>query len=201
MIRLFCGKVHISIFALILIGFMAFSSDAPFLYIALGSALCHELGHLFSMRLFGARTVKISIYPFGADITANTSQLGYGAEAAVAAAGPLISAVLALILALLCSFFPHIYIVAASASNFLFFAVNIFPVKGLDGGRILLSLLLMKLDFSKAYSIFHCISTAAFGALCIFALTLLWYTGYNLSLVLICVYLFISEYSKQKILG
>lgn len=201
MIRLFGSKVYISIFALILVAAAALSADAPFLYIALFSAFLHELGHITVMRLFRADIAKVSIYPFGADIRADTSHLGYGAEALVALAGPLVSAVLALIFFILTRAFQNIYFFASATANLLFFAVNIFPVKGLDGGRILLSLLLMRFDFSMAYTIFYCISAAAFGALCTFSLALLYFSGYNLSLVLICIYLYISEYSKQKILG
>lgn len=201
MIRLFGSKVYISIFALILIATMAFSADAPILYIALSCAFLHELGHITVMRLFRADIAKVSIYPFGADIRADTSHLGYGAEALVALAGPLVSAVLALIFFITAKVLPNIYFFAAAITNLLFFAVNIFPVKGLDGGRILLSLLLMRFDFSMAYTIFYFISAASFGVLCAFSLAILYFSGYNLSLVLICIYLYISEYSKQKILG
>ncbi len=201
MIRLFGGRVHISVFALLLFAAVCFSADAPFLFIALGSALLHELGHLFCMRLFRASIARVSIYPFGADISADTQRLGYGAEAVLAASGLCVSAVLAVVFVILYYIFPNIYLLAAAVTNFLFFSVNAFPVKGLDGGRIILSLLLMKLEFSKAYSIYSCICTAAFGVLCLFAFALLWYTNYNLSLVLICVYLFLSEYAKQKLFG
>ena len=201
MIKLFCGRLQVSVFALLLFFAVCFSADAPFLFIALFSALLHEMGHLLTMHLFGARVVRISIYPFGVDISADTQQLGYGAEAVVATSGICISAVLAVGFFVAFGALRNIYLLAAVVTNSLFFLVNAFPVRGLDGGRILLSLLLMKLDFSKAYSIFSCVSAASFGLLCFFAFVLLWYTNYNLSLVFICTYLFISEYAKQKIFG
>ena len=201
MVKLFAGKVRISVFVPLLCVVAMFSSDAVFLYIILCCAAFHEFGHLLAMRLLGAEFRYISIYPFGVDIRTDTSHLSYGQEAVVALAGPFASVALALVSAGLYFFLPGIYSGAVTVTNLLFFAVNIFPVRGLDGGRILLSLLFMRFEFSKAYRIYLFVSTGAFAVLCMAALIILFLTGYNLSLAFMCVYLFLSEYSRQKLLG
>lgn len=199
MIRLFGSRIYISVFAILLFVIIGFSYDAPFLYIALCSALFHELSHVFAMKLFGSEILAVSIYPFGADIRAKISQLTYRQEALVALLGPLASFVLFCIFLFLFIWLDNIYILSAAVSNFLFFAVNIFPVRGLDGARVLYALLMAKLDFPTGYKIFAYISTVAFGFLCAFALYLIYISRYNLSLVFICAYLFISEYTRQKL--
>ncbi len=199
MIRLFKTRVYVSIFAILLFALISFSCDAPFLYIAIGSALFHEMGHIFAMRLFGVGISAVNIYPFGADISADTSPLSYRSEIIVALSGPCVSLALCAVFYILFITYNNVYILAALVSNLLFFAVNIFPVRGLDGARALQAFLLGRFDFAKGYKIFAYVSTGAFALLCLFALFLLYVTGYNLSLVFICAYLFVSEYARQKI--
>ena len=199
MIRLFGGKILVSVFALAVFILLGFSYDAPFLYIALASAILHELSHIAAFHIFGAKIYSVSIYPFGADMKADTSNLSYGREAIVALCGPFASLLLFVSFAVLFVFCRNIYVLSAAISNFLFFAVNIFPVRSLDGGVALFCVLLSKYDFAKGYTIYSYVSGAAFALLCAFALFLLYVTGYNLTLVFICTYLFISQYTRQKV--
>ena len=199
MICFFGGRLRISVFFLLLLAVISFSVDAVYFYIALLGAFLHEAAHIIAMKSLGARVERISVYPFGADIKADTGGLSCAAELVTAAAGPLVSLLLCALAFLFYYRTQGLYLLAFGLSNFLFFAVNIFPVRGLDGGRMLFSFLLMRLEISKAYTAFDCISTAAFGLLCAFALALLYFSGYNLSLVFICGYLFISEYARQRL--
>ncbi|MBR3996274.1 MAG: hypothetical protein IKI97_13490 [Clostridia bacterium] len=199
MIRLFKGRVCVSVFALMLVLIILFSVDSVFFIVAILGALLHEVAHLIAMKLCGAKIIRISIYPFGADIKADTLGLTYKEEIAVALAGPLMSLFASAVAFLFLHFGTYIYVLAFAVSNFLFFAVNILPVRGLDGGRVLFSALMIKFDVADAYRIYDYISTFAFGLLCFLSLFLLWLSGYNLSLLFICCYLFISEYARQKL--
>lgn len=199
MIRLFKSRIYVSVFAVALFAVTAFSVDAVYFYIALAAALCHELAHIGAMKYAGADIVRISVYPCGADIKTNSSALSPLSEIKIALAGPLINLLLSLLALFFYVYGAGIYTFSFFVSNLVLFAVNIFPVKGLDGGRILFYLLLMKCDISIACRWFDIISCAAFGMLCALALFLLWVSGYNLSLVLVCTYIFISEYVKQKL--
>lgn len=199
MIRLLHTKVYISVFALILICILPFSYDAIYLYIAIFSAFLHEAGHLFFMKHYQVEISKISIYPFGVDIRTESKSIGYPQEAIISISGTMVSLILFLVAMLLFRFYPEPLLFAFMLSNFMFFIVNFLPVKGLDGGNTLLSLLLMKYDFTKAYRIFSNVSTTAFALLCFFSFYLIYLTRYNLSLLFICLYLFISEYTRQKL--
>lgn len=200
MIRVFGSKLYVSVFTLLLIAVISISVDAVFFYIAVVSALMHELAHIVGLRLYNVSISRISVYPFGVAITADTSSLSYKREMLVAALGPIMSLLLSVVSFMFWNYAAGgIYLFAFFISNFIFFCVNIFPIKGLDGGRLLLSVLMMKLDIYVALRIYDFVSTAAFGLLCLASLAVLWASGYNLSLVFICAYLYISEYAKQKL--
>lgn len=199
MISLFGGRLRISFFVPLLAAVAVFSPDAPFFLVAVTAAMMHELAHLVLMRVLGARFVRLSLYPFGADICADTSVLSYKAEIAVFLSGPVVSLLLCLFSLLfyrVCG--GGMYLLAFCAANFLFFFVNILPVRGLDGGRALYCTLCDRLDRDRALRIFDIISTAFFGVLCFFAMVMIFASGYNLSLAFICCYLFISEYVRSK---
>ncbi len=198
MIRLFKSKIYISAFALVLFAVTAISDDAVFFFIAVLGAIFHEAAHVGAMKLCGVSVAKISVYPFGADICADISEISCREEAFIAACGPLVSLAVSAICYVLWRCYGGIYVFSSCVSNFLFFLVNFFPVRGLDGGRIVFALLLSKFDVAVAYKIFAYISTVGFGALCVFALFALYISGYNVSLVFICGYLFVSQYIKCK---
>lgn len=198
MIRLFKSRIHISIFVLFIAPMLALSRDALFLCIALFGALFHEFAHISAMKIFGARIIRISVYPCGADIKADTSHLTYRSEISVFISGPLASLLLSLIAFVFYHFSGGAYILFFAVSNFMFFFVNILPVKGLDGGRALEAFFYAKYDLSFAQKVCDTLSTFAFAMLCILALLMLFLSGYNISLVFICAYLFLSGFVKQK---
>lgn len=198
MIRLFKSKIYISAFALALFAVTAISDDAVFFYIAVLGACCHEAAHVFAIKLCGVSVEKISVYPFGADICADISVISCRDEAFIAVCGPLASLAVCAASFAVWRYCGGIYLFSACVSNFLFFFINSFPVRGLDGGRIVFALLLSKFDVAVAYKVFAYISTVGFGALCAFAFFALYISGYNVSLVFICAYLFVSQYIKCK---
>lgn len=198
MISLFKGKFKISPFVPMLLAIISFSPDVLLFYTALIAAAFHETAHIAAMKLFGARVLRIAIYPFGADICADTSRLSYKSEVTVFLSGPLASFLLSVFSLLFYASVGGVYVLAFCISNFLFFIINIFPVKGLDGGRTLHCVLCNSFELRRAEQIYDIVTTISFGVLCLLAVILLMLSGYNLSLAFICCYLFISEYVKEK---
>ena len=199
MIAFFKGKLRISVFVPILVAVISLSSDAQFFYVAMLSALMHETAHFVAMKMCGARFLRISLDPFGADIGADTSRLSYKSEIVVFLSGPLMNFVLALLSLLFYFSFKGMLVLAFCISNIIFFFVNILPVRGLDGARVLFCLLCECFDSDRAGKIYDAVTTIFFGVLCAIALLLLFLSEYNLSLVFICCYLFISEYIRIKV--
>lgn len=96
------------------------------------SALCHELGHLAALRLFGVYPERITLTALGAEITAaGQDKLSYGGELLTVLAGAAVNIVLALV-------FAHVsgdYLFAGT--NAILAAYNLLPIRGLDGHRAL----------------------------------------------------------------
>ncbi len=199
MIRLFKSRIYISIFALVLVPIIIISEDAPFFFVALVGALMHEFAHIAAMKMYGAKLERVSVYPCGADIRADTSSLTYRKEAAVFLSGPFMSLVLAAVSFVFYGYCGGMYLLSFALSNTAFFVVNILPVRGLDGGRTLEALLSEKYDIDLTQRICETVSTVFFAVLCALALSLLFLSGYNLSLVFVCSYLFLAGFVKQKI--
>ncbi len=190
---IFFGKrFAFSVFTLPVALCLALSGDRVWYALALSAALLHEAGHLAAMRLCGIPLYGVRIYPFGAEILCDTSYASYGAEALCAAAGPGVSLVLFALSAALFAASGSVYAFALAAANGAFFAVNILPARGLDGGVILECLLLRKSPEAlsgKGCRLPDAVSDASVFLLCLGAGFVVVRTGYNLSLLFICIYL------------
>ena len=183
------NKIKISIglptFIFFLVLFLAdFSlfSVMPFL-----AALVHELGHVLAMRCCRVSISKIKIYPFGVDIKKQECLTSYAADIFISCAGILANiAAISLCAALppsdTCDFFV--------SSNVVLIIINVLPIKTLDGGMALEKFMLLKFrpDFvNGVMSFLSLVSIVLLGSV---AIWLLFYTSYNFSLLLMCIYLF-----------
>ena len=102
------------------------------------AAAFHECGHLLFARLLRVPISELSLDLFGARITVSSGLISYGSEFLLALAGPLFSFLLAsLIQVPLGSFLSSL----KEASLFLG-ALNLLPIRGFDGGRMLTSFVL-----------------------------------------------------------
>ncbi len=98
--------------------------------VALLACFFHELGHLITLYALGGRLSYLRLGWAGAEM-AVVGQLGYGGEVMLALSGPLANFILAVATAYRGSF-PLF-----CGLNLALALVNLVPVGGLDGGRIL----------------------------------------------------------------
>ena len=147
---------------LLWIGLLAYF-QGPMLLPFLGAAVFHELGHLLALRRMGVPPRNISIGLLGAVI--ETPSMSYLKELLAAAAGPGAS----LLLGLALPFWPLLGFYSLALA-----CVNLLPLPGLDGGRMLRSGLLLVLPESRAHRISDAVGLltglvlwglAAYGAL------------------------------------
>lgn len=122
--------------------------------------LLHELGHAWAAKRFGIRTPDITLLPIGGLARLERIPERPMEEAAVALAGPAVSAALALAFGLLSNF--HISSMEAGDRDWdgilstLFtintglLAFNLLPAFPLDGGRVFRALLATRLDYGRA---------------------------------------------------
>ena len=141
------------------------------------AALLHELGHFAALRIYGIPVRRVDLEPMGARIVYDDALCPLCASAWIAAAGALVNlfVCMAVSLFLALGFFgacrlPLLFF--ALANGFLAF-LNLLPWETLDGGRLLLSLLLLRLPPERsgdAERICHTFSRVA--AFLLFALLL-----------------------------
>lgn len=101
----------------------------------ISSVLVHEAGHIAAIKLTGGRIASLYLSPFGAVIKCPPAS--YRLDLIRAAAGPAASVILSAAAALFGSG-------AVSCVSLLLGALNLLPVRGLDGGVMLSALLSMK---------------------------------------------------------
>ena len=157
---------------------------------AMACALWHELSHIIVLRLAGGRVRHLTAEGFGLKL--DTAVIGYREETAVALAGPIASALGALVFAIAFFIRPTRVFLFILISNLSLFMLNILPVYPLDGGRAVYCMLCRRFDIQRAEHITRVVSTAFLVPLTVAAIILLIRSGYNLSLLLICIYLIIT---------
>lgn len=162
---------------------------SPFVFLILASAIIHECGHLIAMLICGVKMERITVYPFGLDIRTLSQAKSYTQEMFIKSAGVLVN-ITAILLCI--PFTENVYISFFTVSNIMLAGLNLMPITSLDGGGVLECLLLMHLDPMNVTKIMKAVSFVFIVILWIFAMYFLFYTNYNFSLFVMCVYLFVS---------
>lgn len=161
--------------------------------------LIHEITHAITGIILGLKIKKIAIMPFGFKITFEESKVKGKMtikKIIIALAGPLINLVimtLAIILKL------HINIIY---TNLIIAVFNLIPIYPLDGGRILKSILSLKLSPQKTNSIINKISNITIIILTAVTSILILYIR-NIAIVLALAYLWyvvIRENKRYKLI-
>lgn len=174
------------LFIIFLVAFVLIDGSFLALLTAVFS-LWHEAWHIIALRIVGAKIKKLSATGIG--INLSTTALGYKDELFVTIAGPIAS--LIMFFCFLPLFFKNEYTMFCAFSNLIIFIINILPVYPLDGGRALYLFFSMKLLPNTAAIITKCISLIFLLPLFVLSVIILIKTGYNLSLMIISVYLLV----------
>jgi Zn-dependent protease len=120
------------------------------------SVILHELGHSLTARMYGVKVRRITLWFLGGVAEFEEMPRQRGAEAVVAIAGPIVSFVLAAVCWGLVAFIPPVYGAArlitwyVGALNLMLGLFNLLPALPLDGGRILRSLLALRMPHVRA---------------------------------------------------
>jgi stage IV sporulation protein FB len=149
-------------------GWGAAVSGVALICTVFGCILLHELGHAFAARRYGIRTPDITLLPIGGMARLERIPERPREEMVVALAGPVVSAVLAVIFGLVSGFqfstMDSYHWAWGGFASRLFtintglLLFNLLPVFPLDGGRVFRALLAMRFDYQRATRI-----AAAFG--------------------------------------
>lgn len=195
-VKLFHLRIHIHFLSVFSFIALCISNDPLLSAIVLLCASLHEAAHIAAIALCGGKITDFYFHPFGAEIKYSTT-LSYRKDFIIALCGPAANLLLFALLS------P--YLRKVDDINFLFFAfcnlflalLNLLPLRTFDGGRMLEIIYMSALPYEKALKIkgiSELLSLIALSAFCIFTII---FCGYNLSLIFICAYIFVSCYREN----
>ncbi len=184
------------------LGYLAFLvaiDSTAYMLIIILSSFIHEYAHIIVMKKKGLKIKNLNFSPLGMRITP-TRPISYKDEVTVAAAGPIINIFVFSVLYILSFAVKLPYFLSKTAvCNFILGFGNLIPLLPLDGGRILRGILYMYAPKVRNKVL---IITGVFCSLlfwCLGAVVLI-KTGYNISVLLIGIYLsagFAVAYKKE----
>ena len=157
------------------------------------TAVVHEYAHALAASFFRCRSGVITLYPYGAVLYGAFEHLKPSEEAVVAVVGPFLNLCMAVLLAALWwvapSLYPYTELLASVNVSIAVF--NLLPVYPLDGGRILMSLLRIKVGAKRALLVVRIL-----GGICCAALVALYFVSLsraaNFTLAYAAVFMFAS---------
>ena len=193
-------KIKINIICLFLIFLFFMINFSPYMFIMLSCIAVHELGHIIFIKANKLKITEIEILPFGINIAAENKLTSYKADISTALSGPLGNIAYSLIILLIIRITGYnSFLMFSFLTNIVYAGINLFPVKSLDGGRVLSIILKLVLPERATYILFAAISAIFLGILSVTAFFILMVTGYNFTLVLLCCYLFYTiHFSPYK---
>jgi len=157
------------------------------------SILIHELGHSFVGQRFDLKIKSITLWVLGGMAEFERIPQQRGTEAVMAVAGPITSFLLAGLTWILQMVVPptegglRFLLAYLFYMNTLLAGFNLIPALPLDGGRVLRSLLAMRISYLKATQV-----AAALSKILAVALGLLGFLSLNIWLMLIAFFIFIA---------
>ena len=163
------------------------------------SVLIHELGHAVTARMYGVHTRSITLWLLGGVAQLDSMPRQRGAEAVVAIVGPVVSFALALIfwgvvLITPTDFAATRFVLKYLAGTNLVLAIfNLLPALPLDGGRVLRSLLALRMDYLHATQAAGAVSKVLAVGLGIFG-----FLGGHLMLMLIAFFVFMAVNAETQ---
>ncbi len=164
------------------------------------SVVVHELGHAVTGRFYNVETERITLWLLGGMAHFKEMPKQRGAEAVVAIAGPITSIALGMIFFGLASVVPiadlpglYFVLLYTAYMNIVLAVFNMVPALPLDGGRVLRSLLHLKMSRLRATQIAAGISKSLAIGLGLFGLLI-----FDLFLILIAFFVYMAVSAEAK---
>ena len=156
----------------------------------------HEMGHLFCMWAMDTSPKSVRLIPTSVQIIRGIGS-SYKKDIAVAVCGPLVNFVLFFTLYFNYLAFENKITLYYALVNLIICVFNLLPVKGLDGGTILFSLIARKTDYNRACVILRLVTILTAVAIIITAIVFTVRGEINISLYIIGIYLVLTSLMKM----
>ncbi len=156
------------------------------------ASMMHEFGHMAFLVLLGARPRKLIFGMFGMRMETDAGQrLSYGKQALILLAGPLVNGAAAAVL--WCG-----GVRPGAMVHTVLCLFNLLPIEPLDGGQILQNLLSMRMEEETACRVVFIVSMITVFPLTVAGGLLLAGSGYNFTLLSVCLYLLCLLILKKR---
>ena len=189
--KIFGTEIYLSFLFFAFLTLMLATDKTGFLLPMFFAVLMHEIGHLFIMWVLDCSPKSIRLIPASVQIV-NSFSRGYKNDILIALAGPLVNVLFFSVLYYNYLCFGNEFTLYFALLNLLIGIFNLLPVKGLDGGTIVFSLLCKFTNINRAVLILKLI-TAIFALAIILLAVLFSINGkINLSLYIMGIYLLIT---------
>ncbi len=189
-------KIYVSIFSFAALAFFFVSQGFVYSLMFFLSAMLHEFSHLLFLSLYGAKITRITVFPFGIDIAADTRLLSYKKELVCTLAGSLANLIFASFGCLLLHFFASPPLLFFVLCNVFLGGVNLIPLSFFDGGKALRLILYDCLEIDKAFYIHKGLDIFSSLLFLCFSLFIIAGSDFNLSVCAMIVYAAISTFAS-----
>lgn len=186
------GKVHVSIFSFFAILFFMSAQGVLYSTLFLLCIALHEFSHLFFLKYYGANLCSVTIFPFGIDISADTSRISYKKELVVTLAGSASNLIFAAIGCIVLQRLPSPPLLFFVMCNLFLGCMNLIPLSFFDGGKAIRLILYDRLDIDKAFYIQRLLDIFSSLLFLGFALFVMSGSRFNLSVVCVVIYASVS---------
>ena len=184
-------KIRIDLKILIFLALFYFTNQIEIYLIIMFFCMIHECGHIVMGLILKMKTEKLEIMPCGLSISfkENPDDIKMNLKKIfVALAGPIVS--IGLIILYTYVEPTHISRQIAIYSNLLILLFNLIPIYPLDGGRIIMGILYIKLGAIKSEKIINRISNITMIFITVISSIAIYYFK-NIGIFLICIFLWI----------
>lgn len=159
------------------------------------AVLMHEGGHLAAMWILDCAPKRVRLVPASVEITAKMTA-SHKNEIAVALCGPLVNIILFITFGLNYLVYKRSLSLICCLINLLIAAFNLLPVRGLDGGTVLFTLISRKSP-EKAGLVMRIINLSLAAVFIVTAVYLCFNGKFNISLFITGLYLIVTGTLKM----
>lgn len=194
--KVFGTEIYISFLFAALIALMLATDRTGMALPAIFAVFMHEMGHLFCMWVTDCAPKAVRLIPASIQIRTSIG-VSYKRDIAVAICGPAVNFILFGILYFNYAAYSNKTVLYYSLLNLIIGLFNMLPVKGLDGGTILYSLLAKRMEISRVCIIMRIVTLALALIILSIAIIMSVKGKLNLSVYIISIYLFVTAIMKM----
>ena len=184
-------KFNISVYFAAVLAVLLLFDKTGIMSVSLFCTFIHEVAHIVAMKLTGQMPISVEMRVGRLNIIKPESVMSYKNEIMIAAAGAVMNIIAGGIFYAVYFFNPRIEFFLLFIVNFSVALLNLLPVNGLDGGKIICLIVDMRSEIIKKHYIFNFCSVFIIAFLICFGIYIFLKNGKNPTLLLMGIYLLV----------